>query len=99
MATKPLTGKQVRFLRGLGHHLNPIVMIGRGELSDAVLRSTDEALNAHELIKVRLQEGCELDRRAVAAKLAEKSGAQVAQILGKTFLLYREAEEKKIVLP
>lgn len=99
MATKPLTGKQVRFLRGLGHHLNPIVMIGRSELSDAVLRSTDEALKVHELIKVRLQEGCELDRREVAAELAEKSDAQVAQILGKTFLLYREAEEKKITLP
>lgn len=99
MATKLLTGKQARFLRGLGHHLNPIVMIGRGELSESVLRSTDEALKAHELIKVRLQEGCELDRRVVAAELAEKNGAQVAQILGKTFLLYREAEEKKIVLP
>ena len=99
MATKPLTGKQSRFLRGLGHHLNPIVMIGRGELSDAVLRSTDEALKVHELIKVRLQEGCDLDRHEVATELAEKSGAQVAQILGKTFLLYREAEEKKITLP
>lgn len=99
MAAKALTGKQARFLRGLGHHLNPIVMIGRGELSDAVLRSTDEALNVHELIKVRLQEGCELDRREVAAELAKKSCAQIAQILGKTFLLYREAEEKKIILP
>ena len=99
MATKPLTGKQVRFLRGLGHHLNPIVMIGRGELSDAVLRSADEALKTHELIKVRVQEGCELDRREAATQLAKQSGAQVAQILGKTFLLYREAEEKKIILP
>ena len=99
MATKPLTGKQARFLRGLGHHLNPIVMIGRGELSEAVLRSTDEALKVHELVKIRVQEGCELDRRAAAAELAKKSGAQVAQILGKTFLLYREAEEKKIILP
>lgn len=99
MADKLLTGKQIRFLRGLGHHLNPIVMIGRGELSEAVLRSTDEALKAHELIKVKLQEGCETDRREVAAELAEKSGAEVAQILGKTFLLYREAEERKIILP
>jgi RNA-binding protein len=99
MASKPLTGKQVRFLRGLGHHLNPIVMIGRGELSEAVLRSTDEALKIHELVKFRVQEGCELDRREAAAELAKKSGAQVAQILGKTFLLYREAEEKKIILP
>lgn len=99
MATKKLTGKQVRFLRGLGHHLNPIVMVGRGELSDAVLKSTDEALSVHELIKIRVQEGCELDRREVASGLAAKSNSQIAQILGKTFLLYREAEEKKIVLP
>ena len=99
MAIKPLTGKQVRFLRGLGHHLNPIVMIGRGELSEAVLRTTDEALNTHELIKIRVQEGCELDRRDAAAELAKKTGSQVAQILGKTILLYREAEEKKIILP
>ncbi len=99
MASKPLTGKQVRFLRGLGHHLNPVVMIGRSELSEAVLRSTEAALNAHELIKVKLQEGCNLDRREVAADLAARTGAQVAQILGKTFLLYREAEEKKISLP
>lgn len=98
MATK-LTGKQVRFLRGLGHHLNPIVMIGRGELSEAVLRTTEEALSVHELIKVKIQEGCELDRKVVSADLAARTGAQIAQVLGKTFLLYREAEEKKIQLP
>lgn len=99
MSGKTLTGKQIRYLRGLGHHLNPVVMIGRSELSDAVLRTTEEALNIHELIKVKLQEGCELDRREAAAELATRTGAQVAQVLGKTFLLYREAEEKKIILP
>ena len=99
MASKPLTGKQVRFLRGLGHHLDPVVMIGRGELSEALLRSADVALAAHELIKVKVQEGCELDRREVAAELARLTGSQVAQILGRTFLLYRESEEKKLQLP
>lgn len=99
MTSTPLTGKQVRFLRGLGHHLNPVVMIGRSALSEAVLRTTEEALASHELIKVKLQEGCGLDRREVAADLAARTGAQVAQILGKTFLLYREADEKKIELP
>ena len=94
-----LTGKQKRFLRGLGHSLKPVITVGKGEVSESLLKETDEALAVHELIKVRLQEGCDLDRREVAAELAEKSGAQVAQILGKTFLLYREAEEKKITLP
>lgn len=99
MGIKVLTGKQVRFLRGLGHHLDPVVMIGRGVISEAVLRSTNEALTAHELIKVKIQEGCEMDRRTVAAELAEKTGAQVAQVLGKTFLLYRRSDECRIELP
>jgi len=94
-----LTGKQVRYLRGLGHHLQPVVMIGREELSEAVLASVEEALDAHELIKVKLQEGCLLDRREAATLLAERTGSAVAQVLGKTILLFRQGEKQKINLP
>lgn len=94
-----LTGKQARFLRGLGHHLQPVVMIGKEALSDSVLASLDEALAAHELIKVKLQEGCLLDRREAAILMAEKTGSAVAQVLGKTILLYRQGEKPKINLP
>ena len=94
-----LTGKQARYLRGLGHHLQPVVMIGREELSDAVLASIEEALTAHELIKVKLQEGCLLDRREAAVLLAERTGSAVAQVLGKTILHYRQGEKAKITLP
>ena len=94
-----LSGKQVRFLRGLGHHLEPVVRIGKEELSPAVMAAVDEALEAHELIKIRLQEGCDLDRRDVAESLARECGAQVAQILGHTILLFREGEKRKIKLP
>ncbi|PLX87022.1 MAG: ribosome assembly RNA-binding protein YhbY [Desulfuromonas sp.] len=96
---KKLTGKQARYLRGLGHHLNPVVMIGKEEVSAAVLAATEEALVAHELIKVRLQEGCLSERKNVAEELAAATGAAVAQILGSTILLYRPTEEKKINLP
>lgn len=94
-----LSGKQKRFLRGLGHNLKPNVMIGRQHLSAEVIRATDEALATHELVKVKIQEGCLEDRRVVAAGLAEATGSAVAQILGKTFLLYRPAEETVISLP
>ena len=94
-----LTGKQARFLRGLGHHLQPVVMIGKEALSDAVLATLEEALATHELIKVKLQEGCLLDRREAATTMAEKTGAAVAQVLGKTILLYRQGEKAKINLP
>ncbi len=94
-----LTGKQNRFLRGLGHGLNPYVMIGKHHLSDDVIKATDEALIAHELVKVRIQEGCLEDRKVVAAELADATGSAVVQVLGKTFLLYRPSDEPAITLP
>ncbi len=94
-----LTGKQVRHLRGLGHHLKPVVMIGKNEINDELVRSTEAALEAHELIKVKLQEGCDLDRREAAEILSQKTGSAVAQILGKTFLLYRPSEKRRIEFP
>ncbi|PNU19069.1 ribosome assembly RNA-binding protein YhbY [Geothermobacter hydrogeniphilus] len=94
-----LTGKQRRFLRGLGHHLQPVVMIGKDELTAALEASVDEALTAHELIKLKLQEGCLLDRKEVAERLASRTSSAVAQILGRTILLYRPADEPTITLP
>jgi len=94
-----LTGKQARHLRGLGHHLKPVVMIGKDEVNEAIIAATDEALAIHELIKVKLQEGCLADRKDVAAELAAATDSSIAQILGKNILLYREGEEKSIKLP
>jgi RNA-binding protein len=97
--TPSLTGKQARYLRGLGHALRPTVMLGRQELSETVIAALDEALTAHELIKVKLQEGCLLDRRDAAEQLAVATGAAVAQVLGKTILLYRPSDKQLITLP
>lgn len=94
-----LTGKQKRFLRGLGHHLKPVVMIGKEEVNRTVIKATDEALGLHELIKVKLQEGCLTDRKSVAAELSKKTNSGIAQIMGHTILLYRQAEEPQIKLP
>ncbi len=94
-----LTGKQTRHLRALGHHLKPVVMIGRGGLTETLFASVEEALTAHELIKVKLQEGCDLDRQEVATTLSERTASSVAQVLGKTILLYRRGEDRKIVFP
>ena len=97
--TFQLTGKQNRYLRGLGHGLQPYVMIGKQHLSEEGVRAADEALEKHELIKVRIQEGCLEDRKKVAAELAAETDSSVVQILGNTFLLYRPGQEKIITLP
>lgn len=94
-----LTGKQKRFLRALGHARQPVIMIGKGEVTPALINETNDALAAHELIKVKMLESCPLDRHQAAAQLAEACQADVAQVLGRTFLLYRRADEPKLALP
>lgn len=94
-----LTGKQARFLRGLGHALRPAVMIGRQEITETTIAALDASLAAHELVKVKIQEGCLLDRHEAAEQLAAATGAAVAQVLGKTILFYRPSDKKLITLP
>lgn len=96
-----LAGKQRRYLRSLGHKLQPVLHIGReGSSGEAVIAAADAQLEAHELIKVRLGQNVLEDRRAAADGLARATGSQVAQILGNTILLYRARREKpKIRLP
>ena len=94
-----LTGKQARFLRGLGHGLRATVMLGRDEISATVLTTLEDGLKAHELVKVKLQEGCLLGRHQAAEQLAAATGAAVAQVLGRTILLYRPGDKKLITLP
>jgi len=74
-------------------------MVGKEEISPSLIASLQEALQFHELIKVKIQESCLLDRKEVAAIISEKADAAVVQILGRTILLYRPGEEKKIDLP
>jgi RNA-binding protein len=94
-----LTGKQIRYLRGLGHHLQPVVMVGKEEVSAQIVASVEEALTTHELIKIKLQEGCITPRKEVAEMLAQTCAAEIAQVLGRTILLYRISDNKLIELP
>jgi RNA-binding protein len=94
-----LTGKQKRFLRSLGHDLRPVVLIGKSELTDTLISEADTALEHHELIKVKLLDTSLLDRHEAARQLAADLKADIAQILGRTFLLYRKSREPRISLP
>ena len=94
-----LTGKQKRHLRALGHKLKPLIQIGKKEVEVALIVEANAALDHHELIKVRLLESCLLDKHEASGMLAEACSAEIAQILGKTFLLYRPAKKQVIILP
>ncbi len=94
-----LTGKQKRFLRALGHPLKPVITVGKGEVNEALVKETIDAVSSHELVKVKILESCVMDRFDVAEKLAAACSAEVVQVLGRTLLLYRKSKEPKIELP
>ncbi len=100
---KPLTSKQKSYLRGLGHHLASKAMLGKEGITDKVLKTVEETIAAHELIKVKVQENCPHDRKEAGELLAEASRTQLVQVLGRTLLLFRAnpdlPADKRIVLP
>ena len=95
-----LTGKQRRHLRSLGHHLDPVVIVGDAGPSPGVVAQVDVQLTAHELIKVKAHEGSREEMQEIAATLAKGSKSEVAQVMGHTILLYRpHPKTPRISLP
>jgi putative YhbY family RNA-binding protein len=94
-----LTPAQRRGLKARAHHLQPVVMIGDGGLTDQVEREIDANLRAHELIKIRVLGDDRPAREALIAAICEATGAQPVQHLGKIIVVYRprppEEEPKK----
>lgn len=95
-----LTGKQKRYLRAQAHHLDPIFQVGKGGVNDHMVKSIAEAIEVRELMKVSILQNCEDDRHEVAAEIAERTGSELVQLIGKTIVLYKESKEnKRIELP
>lgn len=97
-ATAPLTAAQTRQLRALAHHLSPVVMLGNKGLTEPVIQETDGALEHHELIKVRSSADGKKARRAELQQLADATGSQLVQLIGRIGVLYRAAETPVISL-
>lgn len=100
MLANDLTGKQKRFLRALGSTMDPVVQIGKAGVMEAVIDSTREALQARELIKVRVLQNSPEEPEAAIAALAEAVQAELVQVIGRNGLLFKVNPEKsKIELP
>lgn len=94
-----LTPQQRKFLRAQAHGLKPVVMIGGNGLTEAVLKETERALAAHELIKIRCLGDDRAAREAWLATICGQLGCAPVQHIGKLLLVYKPAEEPKLVLP
>lgn len=98
-----LSNKQIKHLRGLGHKLSPLVLLGKEGLNDNVLQAVNTELDNHELIKVKIGTNSSVDKKSAAESIPESTGSSLVQLIGKTLLLYRanpkKPKEKRIFLP
>ena len=99
-APMALGESQKKYLRGMGHGLKPVVMVGDAGLTEAVRAEFERSLEHHELIKVRVKVGDRDERDRIIASLCDSANAELVQRIGNMALLYRENPEKKrIQLP
>jgi RNA-binding protein len=85
--------QDTRQLRAIGHKLKPVVTVAGNGLSDGVISEIERALDQHELIKIKLAVGDRDARKAVAAQICDRSGAELVQSIGNVILVLRRTAE------
>ena len=95
-----MTSKHRAYLTGLARTIDPVFQIGKFGLTPEVTEAVRETFNTRELVKVAVLKNCLEDPRTMAEALAERTGSQLVQVIGKKIVLYKENKEhKKIELP
>ena len=95
-----MTSKQRAYLMSLASTLDPVFQIGKSSLTPEITSAIEECFNTHELIKINVLKNCFDDPKEMAYMLAERTGSQLIQVIGKKIVLYKENKDnKKIELP
>lgn len=92
-----ITSKQRSYLRKLSHGLSPIFQIGKGGLTDNIMKQFDEGLEARELVKTTVLKNSLFNAREACETIADSTGAEIVSVIGNRFVLYRESKKKKII--
>lgn len=90
-----LNSRQKAQLRGFANSLDTIFQVGKGGVTENTVKQVDDALEARELIKLRVLETSPVSSREAADEIAEKTHSDVVQVIGKRFVLYRESRDNK----
>ncbi len=95
-----MTTKQRAYLKGLAMNLEPIIQIGKSSVTPELTEAVRETFHTRELVKISVLKNCMEDVKQIAGFLADRTGSQVVQVIGKKIVLYKENKDnKKILLP
>ena len=92
-----LTSKQRAYLKGLANTMEPIFLIGKGGVSEVMIREIDLALEARELMKLKVLNNSMVEVREAAEEISEKTNSEVVQVIGGKFILFRPSQEKPTI--
>lgn len=93
-----LSSKQRAYLRGLANPIDTILMVGKSGMSPEIIKQADDALKARELIKAKVLETSDISPKEAANIIANKVNADVVQVIGTKFILYRKNEEEPVIV-
>lgn len=94
-----LTNKQKQFLKAKAHELKPVILLGGNGLTEGVVAEIEVALSFHELIKIKVPTEDREQKVLIMDAIIRETKAEKVQVIGKTLVLYRQSEAKKIQLP
>lgn len=94
-----LTNKQNQFLKGLAHNLKPVIQLGANGLTEGVIAEIENAINHHELIKVKIPTDDREEKSLIINAIVAETNAHKVQTIGHMLVIYKPSEEQKISLP
>lgn len=92
-----LSSKQKSYLKGLGHHLKPIIQVGKDGVSETFVANLEAALEHHELLKIKVLDNAPLEKKKVAGKIGKATRGEVVQVIGNTLLYYRPFPKEAVI--
>ena len=94
-----LTTNQKKYLRGIAHGLNPMIIIGANGVTESLMAELDSTLEHHEILKIKMASADRDDRKQIVDYILEQTGALLVQTIGKICVIYRQSEESELPLP
>ena len=94
-----LSNNQKKYLRGIAHGLNPMIMIGASGITESLMAELENTLEHHELLKIKIANDDREERKAFIQHIVDETGALLVQTIGKTLVIYRQNEETELPLP
>lgn len=94
-----MTSKYRAYLKGIAMTQDAILHIGKSSITPEITAAVDEALEARELIKINVQQNCGDDIQAIAETVAERTRSEVVQVIGRKFVIFRQAKKNSKFLP